>query len=489
MNANFPHITVVDNRPRLIVDGHPFLILGLQWECDSCFSPTEMNPLFDHAARLGCNTAVTPVYWREIEPEPDQFNFEMVDERLKQARANGLKLILLWFGTWKNGHTFYVPVYIKENPDLYRMAVGAEGERTVSLCPTGEETWQRDCRALTALMDHIRHVDTDHTVIVFQVENEPGIVGSDRCYCETCNALFAEEKFADRYGPRAGESFSATTIARYIDRLSAVIKEIHPLPLYVNAALSPRVAGQPGKNYFSGGPVPEVLDIYLDELHHVDFVAPDIYRIGYRDFHDLCRVYTRRDNPLYIAEHSSQVTGRAERNVFYAIGEHGAIGFDLWAIDSTYPDRGGTPFVDVIGGEWGPHAPWLRDSYIAIGRAMSPIVEAQGTDRIFTFVQEAAEASAGWHANGVDVVVQYTDPNQAGRGLIIQQGPAEFLSVGVGFTLSFHHPSPDGRPIRVRSMDWGYYEGDAWHLLHPVQGARTWFFEPGVGRILLESAR
>jgi hypothetical protein len=203
----------------------------------------------------------------------------------------------------------------------------------------------------------------------------------------------------------------------------------------------------------------------------------------------LGRIYTRRGNPLYIAEHSSQVTGRAERNVFYAIGEHGAIGFDPWAIDSTYPDRDGTPFVDVIGGEWGPHAPWLRDSYIAIGRAMSPIVDAQGTDRIFTFVQEAAEASAGWHANGVDVVVQYTDPNQAGRGLIIQQGPAEFLAVGVGFTLSFHHPSPDGRPIRVRSMDWGYYEGDAWHLLHPVQGARTWFFEPGVGRILLESAR
>ncbi len=97
--TELPWIERVDGRARLLVDGRPFLILGLQWDCDSCFSAEEMNPLFSHAARMGANTAALPVYWREIEPEPGCFSFAMVDERLRQARAHGLRVVLLWFAT------------------------------------------------------------------------------------------------------------------------------------------------------------------------------------------------------------------------------------------------------------------------------------------------------------------------------------------------------------------------------------------------------
>src|SRR5690349_199790 len=102
-------IVRVDGRPRLLVDDKPFLILGLQWDCDSCFSAEEMNPLFPHAARMGANTAVLPTYWREIEPTPGSYEFGMVDERLRVARANGLRIVLLWFATWKNACPFYAP--------------------------------------------------------------------------------------------------------------------------------------------------------------------------------------------------------------------------------------------------------------------------------------------------------------------------------------------------------------------------------------------
>ena len=129
-----PQILQVNGR-QLQVDGRPFLILGLQWDCDSCFSRAEMNPLFAHAARMGANTAALPLYWREIEPEPGVYDFDMLDERLAQARANGLRLVLLWFATWKNACSFYAPDYIKQDPKTYRLAQDAGSQPRSAFAP------------------------------------------------------------------------------------------------------------------------------------------------------------------------------------------------------------------------------------------------------------------------------------------------------------------------------------------------------------------
>ncbi len=88
-----PKIVKEHGRARLLVDGRPFLILGVQWDCDGCFSPEEMNPLFPHAARLGANTVTLPTYWREVEPEPGRYDFTMIDERIRVARENGLRIV------------------------------------------------------------------------------------------------------------------------------------------------------------------------------------------------------------------------------------------------------------------------------------------------------------------------------------------------------------------------------------------------------------
>ncbi len=166
MAMPLPQIVQVNGRPQLQVDGRPFLILGLQWDCDSCFSRAEMNPLFAHAARMGANTAALPLYWREIEPEPGVYDFDMLDERLAQARANGLRLVLLWFATWKNACSFYAPDYIKQDPKTYRLAQDAGSQPTVSLCPTCAATWERDNAALQAVMAHLAEYDAERTVIL-----------------------------------------------------------------------------------------------------------------------------------------------------------------------------------------------------------------------------------------------------------------------------------------------------------------------------------
>ena len=223
-------------------------------------------------------------------------------------------------------------------------------------------------------------------------------------------------------------------------------------------------------------------------------VSPDIYMHGQRDFNRLCDVYKKPGNPLYIAEASSSATGRAERNVFYAIGRHGALGFDPWAIDSPFPEREGPPLVDGASYEWGQQAYWLQDSYLAIGRAMEQIVEAQGSDRLFTFVQEPGDSGVSWAARGCDVHITYAHRDNAGRGMIIQSSDSEFLALGVGFKVSFRRPRPDNSAIPIVSAEWGRYDQDQWVLIHHMRRERPesigWplnFLEPGVARVVLAS--
>lgn len=489
---SLPRLTSAAGQPRLLVDDEPFLILGLQWDCDSCFTTEAMNYLFPHAARMGANTAALPTYWREIEPRPGEFDFTMVDERIQQARAHNLRLVLLWFATWKNGCPFYAPDDVRDDPQTYRRGLDRDGQRVVSLCPTSDVTWGRDRDALIALVKHLKAVDDAHTVIMLQVENEPGLIGTDRCYCTECNRLFAGRDWAGQHRISQEEAFSVVSLARYMDRLAGEAKAIYPLPVYINVWNASQLAPTPG-HYPSGGAVWHALDLFREQIHFIDMVSPDIYGTGYHEFRKFCETYSANSNPLYIAEHSSSPTGRAEHNVFYAIGQHGAIGFDPWSIDSPFPDMHSHPLVDPIGEEWGPQAYSLRDSYVPIGRAMIPIAEAQRTKRLFTFVQESMEGGTGWSAEGCDILISYHHRDHAARGMIIQQSASEFLLIGVGFSVFFRQPGAGHLAVPVRSADWGRFEGRHWVTIHPMRrehlestGGPVPLHEPSVTRIILD---
>ena len=470
--AGTPQMRESHGRRVLFVDGKPFLILGLQWDCDSCFTREIMDPLFPQAAKMGCNTAVLPLYWREVEPEEARFDFDLLDDRIEMARHNGLRIVLVWFGSYKNGCLNYAPDFVKSDLRRFRRVHQADGTALRNFsCPTSAETFAGDRKAIEAIFKHLKAVDGGrHTVILFQMENEAGILGADRCYCQTCTRAFEQEDWSRREKDRAAEAFTAHSIAKYIDDLSAAAKAVYPLPVYVNCWLGSK-SGVPGRNYPSGGPVERVLDIYASTARHVDFIAPDIYSQGLDSFRSIAKAYSGKGWPLYIAEHSSGKDSRAERNLFYALVDHVAIGFSPWAIDRPYPDIYGQPLVHQLDARWSEEAYDLRDSYVPIRDAMAPVTGAQNTDRLKFFVQERQdEKEARLTFEGVVAHATYRHRKGAARGMVVRLDRTDFVVLGTGFDIGF--VTPEGQGIPLTRVDRGRFEGEIWRPLLPIRRER-----------------
>ena len=132
---------------------------------------------------MSANTVEYPVYWNVIEPVEGQFDFAAFDTILRGARAQKLRVILLWFGTWKNGAMDWTPNWVKSDPARFPRVLDYGGKPIRSLSPLSKTTLEADKRAYSAMMKHLKEMDeAERTVIMVQVENEPGSLGSVRDY-------------------------------------------------------------------------------------------------------------------------------------------------------------------------------------------------------------------------------------------------------------------------------------------------------------------
>lgn len=152
------------------VDGKPFFSIGGQVNNSSSANPQIMAAAFETCRKLGLNTIAAPVHWELFEPEEGDFDFSQVDMLLDGARKSGLKLVILWFGTWKNGNSHYVPAWVKLNKTRFLWAKTADGTEIRSLSPICEQTRKADERAFVRLCSHIAQNNADGTVIGVQVE-------------------------------------------------------------------------------------------------------------------------------------------------------------------------------------------------------------------------------------------------------------------------------------------------------------------------------
>src|SRR5436305_9908644 len=102
VNAQLPSLIEKNGRHALLVDGKPFFMLGAQVHNSSAW-PAMMPAVWQSAAYMHLNTLEAPVYWEQMEPTEGTFDFSIVDTLLTQTQAHNVHLVLLWFGTWKNG--------------------------------------------------------------------------------------------------------------------------------------------------------------------------------------------------------------------------------------------------------------------------------------------------------------------------------------------------------------------------------------------------
>ena len=475
-----------------MVNGKPFFSLGGQARNSSGYNDAESERAFQAVKAVHGNTLEIPVYWEQVEPEEGRFDFASVDALIARAREVGIKLVLLWFATWKNGDMDYTPAWVKTNPQCFKRVVTPTGRAIWVLSSHCQANLEADKRAFVALCAHLKAVDGDErgdergdgrTVIALQIENEPGILGSDRDYGPEAQAAFdgpvsadlvakLQTKGAGRvfelwqaaggksagtwpelFGWAAGELLTAWSIATYIDHIAKVGKAIHDIPMYINVWLGEGGWSIPGETYPSGGAVSKVLDIYKWCAPHVDLIAPDIYIADSRGYEAACATYARDDNPLFVPE--SAPRGSNAWLMFRAIADYGAVGYHHFAVEQVLSEDN----VTIR-----PESRMLVDSFRCVAAIAPLLLQYRATGKIYAVVEEENLRGQRLDLDGYVGLVEFggrrpTDWRHAiagtpegenrGRGLVIQTGRHEFYLAGANFRL---HLRPTLSPEENRDM-------------------------------------
>ncbi len=100
-DPDIPHFQKHGTATQLVVDGKPFLALAGELSNNSATSLEYMTPLWPRLVEAKLNTVLAGVSWAQIEPEEGKFDFRVLDGVIREAHRHNLRLVLLWFGTWK----------------------------------------------------------------------------------------------------------------------------------------------------------------------------------------------------------------------------------------------------------------------------------------------------------------------------------------------------------------------------------------------------
>jgi Domain of unknown function (DUF5597) len=392
--------------------------------------------------------------------------------------------VFLWFGTWKNGESHYTPGWVKRDKQKYFRALGSRGEETEIISPICQAAMEADSRAFAAVMRHIKSIDeAERTVLMVQVENEPGLFGTDRDYSEAANRIFdgpvpkeltsyldahrqqLSRPMADIWGksPKSGswrqafgelapESFSAWLVSNYVNAVATAGKHEYPLPMYVNVWLIEGV--ERAGRWPSGGATVDALDIWKAAAPAIDILAPDIY---YPKFYDVAAQYTRADNPFFVPEtnFNPYFVGFA----YATFGYFNGIGFSPFGIDDV--QKGGTGAA--IGAAF-------QDTYSVLRPLLPLISRYQYTGKLHPVLQGLANGE-DWKesirvGNGLAANIDFTaafDPAK-GRacGMIVELGQDDFIVMGTGFDVTFRELDGPLRDAQLISIEEGTFRGEQW---------------------------
>ena len=493
--AEPPKILKSSDRGQLIVGGKPYLILGGELGNSSAGTAAQADSILPRLASLHVNTVLMPVAWEQIEPAEGNFDFEILDHWIDVARQQHLHLVLLWFGSWKNGVSSYIPEWVKQDPRRFPRAESADGEQLEILSTLGTESLHADSAAFSALMKHLEEKDgNDQTVLMVQVENEVGYLGHGRDRSTAANRLFegavpvqliqdlqrnrdslspelrthfnpAGKTWRDVFGDASDEVFMAWNYARYIQSVAEAGKREYLLPMYVNCQLP--APGERAGEYPSGGPHPYYLDVYRVTASSIDFYSPDIYWPNFEYWIDR---YRFGGNAVFVPEARMD---SAPFNALYAYGEARAFGFSPFAIESVQQSTNAESA-----------APNIAEVYDVLSQLSDMLVarQASGDTRALVLHKDSprptrtialggylfeAALSRSWPAR--------TLATDDGAMIAIQSRPNEFYIAGSGLTISFERdPDADNKLSGIASIEEVSRGADgAWTTLRRLNGDQS----------------
>lgn len=491
--AQVPAIRTSAAGGQLIVGGKPYLLLAGEVGNSSAGTATQADTVLPKLAQMHLNTVLIPVAWDEIEPTEGSFDFHILDHWVDVAREQHLHLVLLWFGSWKNGFSNYAPSWVMDNPRRFPRALSIDGTSLDILSTLGAETERADGRAFSALMKHVRDEDQNQqTVLMVQVENEVGYFGPGRDRSKVANQLFqgaVPEKlmhnletnrasfstelsshfnldgktWREVFGDAADEVFMAWNYAQYIQQVAQAGKQAYPLPMYVNCQLP--APNERAGEYPSGGPHPAYLEVYRVTAPSIDFYSPDIYWPNFEYWIDR---YKLNGNAVFIPEARAD---SAPYNAFYAYGEAKAFGFSPFGVDSLQSNTENNSATGISG------------AYEVLDSLSDMILSAQATSNIRGLVlhQDSPRPTQTMSLGDYlfEATLSRSWPSRAlstndGAMLIIQSSPNEFYIAGAGLTVSFYRdPDVDAKQAGISSIEEVSRSGNKWVTDQQLNGDQS----------------
>ncbi len=498
---------------QLYVDGKPFLALGGELGNSTASDLAVLDEALERCQRMNLNTIMLPVYWDLIEPEEGKFDFTLVQGAIDRARARNLRLVFLWFGTWKNSMSCYAPGWVKRDTARFERVKQSSGETPEIISPESAEANEADARAFTKLMQWTRDYDSnERTVVMVQVENEIGMIPEPRDHSEKSEqayqsdvpdkllSLVAKGELGPEVGslweragrksqgtwsevfgsePEGEEVFTAWQFAIYVEQIAAVGKREYPLPMFANAALI-RPGYRPNQ-YPSGGPLPHLMEVWRAGAPSLDMICPDIY---FPNFMQWCERYIRNNNPLFVPEMAPST--RASGNALYALAHYGAIGVGPFSIESVSGEK----------------ARLITSCYGVLSGMSDLILKAQQEGTIIglspqvDFDWKTGEVPQRGELGGIAFEARFDRPPgkgdvdlttlptfgpgrweappgvPLGSAMILQLAPNEFAVVGMGVTVTF--APADGKGILgIEQVQEGRFVNGAWNGSRWLNGDQT----------------
>ncbi|WP_299552348.1 DUF5597 domain-containing protein [Seonamhaeicola sp.] len=479
-SQQIPYLKKNEKATQLMINEKPFLMIAGEVHNSSASTVEYMTPLFPKLKAMNLNSVFVTMAWEQFEPEEGQFDYTLVDAIIEQARANNLKVCLLWFASWKNGESSYAPLWVKKDTKRFFRVRTKEGKEIETLSPFCEATKKADAKVFAQLMKHIKTVDKDQTVILMQPQNEVGMF-QQIDYNEIALELYEEsvpeqlmaylkknrnhlnayvydawskynfrkkgswkEVFGDT--PESRAFFTTWQYATYINFVAKSGREQYNLPMMVNAWIVQKPEDLPGV-YPNGGPVSRVMDIWKAAAPDIDIQSPDIYL---PNFKEIVAMYHRDDNPLLVPE-SKAVVGRA----YYAFGEHDAICFSPFGIEDAADN-----FV-------------FTKSYEVLNEVEHLIKQYQGTGKMRAVLKEDNEKSKEITMGDYKLKVIYEKPNEQSFAIIIQADEHNFIVIGMNLTIFFSSVKKNTIGY-IGQVYEGRYEDQKWITTRMMNGDETY---------------